>query len=149
MSILFATFLIPIAILLARLVLILRPNLWAVTKAEVLDYGFKTRVYKGKYTAKFLCVRYSFIVNNKKYTSKRVSLDLFDKVYNDAEIEADELIERLKSNNVTTMYVKGFPSISVIQSSLYNGKDLLPLIIYLVTVMIAMFVIIIFLSRSK
>jgi hypothetical protein len=136
MIIIFATFLIPIAMLLARLALILRPKWWAITKAEVLDYGFKTRVYKGKYTAKFLWVRYRYVVNDKEYFSKRVSLDLMNKVYNDSEIEADELVANIKSNKVTALYVENFPSISVMKPAHYKGQDILAVIIFLTIFML-------------
>lgn len=136
MLIIFATFLIPITIFVARLALILQPKWWTTTKAEVLDYGFKTRVYKGKYTAKFIKAKYKYVVNGKEYYSRRVSLDLMDKVYNDAVIENDEFIAKIRTNNITVMYVNKFPSISVMTPAHYKGQDILAVIILLITFMI-------------
>jgi len=138
----FILFIVPILVLAARLVLICFPRLWRETTGEVIDFKIASRTYPSKFpdliddaVIKFLRAKYRYSVGNKIYSSKRVSLDIFDRLYTNDEIETDELLNSVKNKSVKVYYMGHFPTISVLTTPFQKGRDHIAVIIVLTVLM--------------
>lgn len=117
-------FLLPIGILIARIIIILSHGLWAATEANVLKNEFETRIFRGKFpsvqddvVSKILKVTYEYEVNEKTYTSSRISMGILDKLYREEDLASDIMLNSIESGKVKIQYIKHFPCISVITRS--------------------------------
>jgi len=65
-------------------------------------------------------VRYSYEVNGRKYTGKRLNFGLGERYY--YQEEADQFESKLRSNNFSVQYFTSFPRLSVLYNGIVNKK---------------------------
>jgi len=126
----FILFGLPVLVLAARLVLIYSKSIWCSTTGEIIDFKIKTRTYPSKFPslqddfiAKWLRAKYRFTIGNKTYESKRVSLDIMNRIYTDEDLANDPFLKSVRDKQVTVYYVKHFPRLSVLTMPFQKGQD--------------------------
>lgn len=141
--VLYQIFLVPITTLTLRAIIIKMQSSWVATAGEVLNYKIKSRKYPNKLTefgesfiAYWLQAKYCFVVNNKEYTSTRVSLDIMNEIYTDEDLKTDAFLQSLKSKTITVYYFKYWPRLCVMTMPHNKGLDHLVVIFALAMILL-------------
>ena len=127
---------------------------WPNAIGRVIYFNVDTRKRYSKFPSitgiDHICivkVKYEYLINGKKYTSKRIQFGKDMSYKDEDELNSDELIKQIKSNNFNVYYSKQFPKFSVLRPGIQNEMEHIYGIIFILSVPVLLYAFYILISK--
>lgn len=135
------------AYLALHLILGYNSKKWPNTTGSVIYFNVDTRKIYSKFPSitgiDHICivkVKYEYRVNGKKYTSNRIQFGKDMSYKDEDELNSDELIKQIRSNNFKVYYFEQFPRFAVLQPGIKNEMEHVYGIIFILSVPVLLYI---------
>lgn len=105
-------------------------NKWPNTIGSVINFNIDIRKRYSKFPSitgiDHICivnVKYEYLVNGKKYASKRIQFGKDMSYKDEDELNSDELIQQIRCNHIKVYYFRKFPKLSVLRPGIKNETE--------------------------